>query len=69
MKVYKTEVKRSPWAQEVWVSKTKIGQWIIDRGTRRSILPPSTFNTWDHAEWTGNAWANEEYLETLKEIS
>ena len=69
MKIYTSEVKRSPWAQQVRVSKTRIGKWVIDRGTSSSELPPSTFTCWEHAEWTGNAWANQEYEDSLKEKS
>ena len=67
MIVFTSEVKRSPWAQQVIVSKTKNGRWVINRGTNISMLPPSTFTCWEHAEWTGNAWANEEYEQSLIE--
>ena len=67
MKVYTTEVKRNPWAQTVRVSRTKNGRWVIDRNGRLSELPANTFSSWDHAEWTGNAWANKEYLDSLAE--
>ena len=67
MKVYTTEVKRSPWAQSVTVSRTKEGRWVIDRVTSRTILPSWQFKSWDHAEWTGNAWANKELALSLAE--
>ena len=67
MKVYKSEVKRNPWAQTVRVSRTKNGRWVIDRNNALSELPANIFTCWEHAEWTGNAWANEEYLESLAE--
>jgi hypothetical protein len=67
MKVYKSEVKRNPWAQTVRVSRTKNGRWVIDRNNALSELPANTFSCWEHAEWTGNAWANEEYLQSLVE--
>ncbi len=61
MKIYTSEVKRSPWAKSVTVSRTRDGRWIIDRGySSITIVPAKTFSDWDHAEWTGNAWANEE---------
>lgn len=60
MKIYTTEVKRNPWAQPVIVSRTRNGRWIIDRIKHQTHLPADTFECWDHAEWTGNAWANEE---------
>ena len=60
MKIYTTEIKRSPWAQPVRVSRTQNGRWVIDRVTALSELPANTFSCWEHAEWTGNAWANEE---------
>lgn len=68
MKVYTTQVSRNPWAQEVTVSRTKNGRWIIDRVTSKTILPANTFTCWDHAEWTGNAWANEEFEKSLTEV-
>jgi len=67
MKVYTSEVKRSPWAQQVRVSRTRNGRWVIDRNGKLSELPANTFTCWEHAEWTGNAWANEEYEEYLLE--
>jgi hypothetical protein len=67
MKIYTSEVKRNPWAQTVRVSKTKNGRWVIDRNNALSELSANTFTCWEHAEWTGNAWANEEYLESLAE--
>lgn len=67
MKVYTSEVKRYPWAQTVRVSRTKNGRWVIDRNNALSELPANTFSCWEHAEWTGNAWANEEYLKSLAE--
>jgi hypothetical protein len=60
MKIYTTEVKRSPWAQPVIVSRTQNGRWIIDRTTHQTHLPANTFQSWEHAQWTGNAMANEE---------
>ena len=60
MKIYTTEVKRSPWAQNVIVSRTQNGRWVIDRETHKSYLPANTFKSWDEAQWTGNAWANQE---------
>ena len=67
MKIYTSEIKRNPWAQEVRVSRTKNGRWVIDRNGRLSELPANTFTCWEHAEWTGNAWANQEYLQFLAE--
>lgn len=67
MKVYTTEVKRSVWAKKVTVSRTREGRWIIDREGRQTILPSWQFKSWDHAEWTGNAWANEELAQSLAE--
>lgn len=67
MKVYTSEVKRSPWAKEVTVSRTQNGRWIIDRVTAKTILPADAFTCWQHAEWTGNAWANQELEEALAE--
>jgi hypothetical protein len=64
MKVYTSEVKRSPWAKPVTVSRTRNGRWIIDRVIAKTELPANTFSCWEHAEWTGNAWANTELLET-----
>ena len=69
MKVYTSEVKRSPWAQTVRVSRTKNGRWVIDRNNALSELPTNTFSCWEHAEWTGNAWANQEYQEYLESLS
>lgn len=66
MRVYKEEVKLNPWASRVTVSRTRNGRWIITRGSSGSELPADTFENWDHAEWTGNAWANEEYERKLK---
>ena len=67
MIVYKTEVKRNPWACEVTVSRTKTGRWVIDRQMAKTELPANTFTCWEHAEWTGNAWANEEHLQRIAE--
>lgn len=67
MKVYTSEVKRNPWAQQVRVSRTRNGRWVIDRGNHLSELPANEFSCWEHAEWTGNAWANEEYKQSLAE--
>lgn len=67
MKVYTSEVKRSPWAKEVTVSRTQHGRWIIDRVTAKTTLPADAFSCWQHAEWTGNAWANQELEEALAE--
>lgn len=67
MKIYTSEVKRSPWAHPVRVSRTQNGRWVINRGPRGSELPASTFSCWEHAEWTGNAWANEELEQSLAE--
>jgi hypothetical protein len=67
MKVYTSEIKRSPWAQQVRVSRTKCGRWVIDRVTALSELPANTFICWEHAEWTGNAWANQELEQRLAE--
>ena len=67
MKVYTSEVKRIPWAAQVNVSRTQNGRWIIDRVQHKTELPANDFTCWEHAEWTGNAWANEEYLESLAE--
>ena len=67
MKVYKSEVKRNPYAHTVRVSRTKTGKWVLDRVTRLSELPPNTFTCWEHAEWTANAWANQEYEQSLAE--
>ena len=67
MKIYTSEVKRSPWAQSVRVSRTRTGRWVLDRGQHLSELPANTFSCWDHAEWTANAWANKEYEQTLTE--
>jgi hypothetical protein len=67
MKVYTSEIKRSPWAHKVTVSRTQNGRWIIDRITAKSELPASTFTCWEHAEWTGNAWANQELEQRLAE--
>ena len=65
MKIYKSEIKRNPWADHVRVSRTKNGRWIIDFGNSSSELPANTFSCWEHAEWTGNEWANKEYLERI----
>jgi hypothetical protein len=67
MKIYTTEVTRNPWAQQVRVSRTKNGRWVIDRVLALSELPANTFTCWEHAEWTGNAWSNEEHLQRIKE--
>lgn len=66
MRVYKEEVKRHPWANEVTVSRTKNGRWIITHGSNGTEVPAATFNSWEEAEWTGNAWANEAYQNSLK---
>jgi len=49
------------------VSRTKIGRWVIDRQLAKTELPANTFTCWEHAEWTGNAWANEEHLRRIEE--
>ena len=67
MKIYTNEVKRNPWAQEVTVSRMQNGRWIIDRVTSKTILPANSFTCWQHAEWTGNAWANQELEKSLQE--
>jgi len=67
MKINTTEIKRNPWAQEVRVSRTRDGRWVIDRVMNLSVLPANTFTCWEHAEWTGNAWTNEEYKKSLVE--
>lgn len=67
MKIYTSEIKRNPWAQKVTVSRTQNGRWVIDRITSKSELPANTFTCWEHAEWTGNAWANQEIESTLAE--
>jgi len=69
MKVNTSEVKRSPWAKEVTVSRTQNGRWIIDRVTNKTILPAKTFACWQHAEWTGNAWANQALEQALSQES
>lgn len=68
MKIYTTPVERSVWAKNVTVSRTRNGRWIIDRVNHMSILPANTFSSWDHAEWTGNAWANEELEQEIVEL-
>lgn len=60
-----TPVKRSPWAHEVTVSRTRSGRWVVDRVAHKTILPADYFDNWDEAEWTGNKWANEELAERL----
>ena len=65
MIIYTREVKRIPWAQEVRVSRTKTGRWVLDRGNNLSELPSDTFTCWEHAEWTANAWANQEYRQSI----
>ncbi len=67
MRVYTSEVKRHPYAQSVRVSRTRIGKWVLDRTTNLSEVPPNTFTCWEHAEWTANALANQEYQESLNE--
>lgn len=67
MKIYTSEIKRNPWAQQVRISKTKIGKWVLDRGANLSELPAETFTCWEHAEWTANALANKEYGQSLAE--
>ena len=67
MKIYTTEVKRNPWAQPIRVSKTQSGRWVLDRVMNLSELPANTFTCWEHAEWTANALANEEYKQSLVE--
>ena len=67
MKVYTSEVKRNPWAQTVRVSRTKNGRWVIDRNNALSELPANTFTCWEHAEWTANALANQEYRQSVTE--
>lgn len=66
MKVYKEEVKRHPWAHEVHVSRTRIGRWVVRYGSNCSEVPAHVFSSWDEAEWTGNAWANQEYENSIK---
>jgi hypothetical protein len=65
MMIYTRPVKRIPWAQQVRVSKTQTGRWILDRGSNLSELPASTFTCWEHAEWTANALANQEYRQSV----
>jgi hypothetical protein len=67
MIVHTTKVKRNPWAQRVMVSRTQTGRWVIDRVTSQTVLPANTFSCWEHAEWTGNAWANEELARVIRE--
>lgn len=67
MKIYTSEIKRNPWAQQVRVSRTKNGRWVLDRVNQLSELPANTFTCWEHAEWTANAWANQEYQKFLAE--
>lgn len=67
MRVYKQEVKRNPWAAEVSVSRTRNGRWVIRYGSNGSEVPASTFSNWDEAEWTANAWANEEHDKESRE--
>lgn len=65
MRIYTRAVKRIPWAQPVRVSKTQTGRWILDRGSNLSELPANTFTCWEHAEWTANALANQEYRQSV----
>jgi hypothetical protein len=67
MRIHTSEVERNVWAQRVRVSRMKNGRWVIDRGNCSTELPANTFTCWEHAEWTGNAWANEEYEQSLAE--
>lgn len=61
MRVYKEPVELNFWASRVTVSRTREGRWCIKRDQHYTELPASAFDSWDHAQWTGNAWANEEY--------
>jgi hypothetical protein len=67
MKVYTEQVKRSPWASHVRVSRTREGRWVLDRVQHLTECPANTFSCWEHAEWTANAWANEELKKRLAE--
>lgn len=67
MKVYKQPVKAHPWADQVRVSRTQEGRWFIVRGSNWTELPAYSFENWDHALWTGIAWANEEYHQRVAE--
>jgi hypothetical protein len=66
MKVYKTPVKAYPFANQVKVSKTQEGSWLIVRGANWTELPACAFNNWDEALWTGISWANDEYLKEIE---
>ena len=67
MKIYTHPVKANPWADQVKVSKTKAGNWLIVRGANWTELQPNAFSNshqnWNYALWTGIAWANQEYNE------
>ena len=65
MKIYKTPVKANAWADQVKVSRTKEGKWLIVRGANWTELPANTFSDWDHALWTGITWANDEYHQRI----
>ena len=65
MKIYTTEVKRNPWAHQVRVSRTQNGRWVLDRVNAITECPANEFSCWEHAEWTANQWANEEYERSL----
>jgi len=65
MKIYKEPVKANPWADQVRISRTREGRWVIDRGASWTELPANTFENWDHALWTGITWANEEYAQRI----
>lgn len=67
MRVYKQEVKRNPWAEDVTVSRTRSGRWVIKLDTRGMEVPAKTFSNWDEAEWTANAWANDEHDKAHRE--
>jgi hypothetical protein len=67
MRIYTREVKRIPWAHPVRVSRTQSGRWILDRVSNLSELPANTFTCWEHAEWTANALANQEYRQSVAE--
>jgi len=67
MKIYRYPVKANPWADQVKVSRTKEGKWLIVRGNNWTELAPETFTNsprnWTYALWTGIAWANQELQE------
>ena len=68
MKVYKQPVKPHPWADQVKVSRDQAGRWMIVRGSNWTDLHSCYFDSWDHALWTGIAWANEEYHQRVAEL-